>query len=325
MLQKFALAAVASLVLCASQVSPVLAQAAWPERPVKLIVPFPAGGPNDIIARVVGQKLGAILGQPFVIDNRGGAGGVTGTDAVARAAPDGHTIAITSAGALAIAHSIQKVPYHSTRDLAPVTLVASVAELLVVPAALNVRTVGELIALAKSRPAGLNFASTGRGSLPHLAAELYKVVTASNMTHVPYSGAAPAVQDLLGGRTDLLFADIPVLLEHVKGGKLVALGVGSKQRSPILPDVPTFSEQGLPRVEAENWYGMVATAKTPDAILARLHAATVEALRDAEVRGKLNPLGLTLIGNPAIEFSAYIEAETAKWADVVAKAGLKIE
>ena len=312
--------------LTAAMMSVVQAQTVnWPDRPVKLIVPFPAGGPNDIIGRVVGQKLQSLLGQPFVIDTRGGAGGVTGTDVVAKAAPDGYTIAITSAGALAIAASIQKVPYHSTRDLAPVTLIASVPELLVVPEALNVKSVAELVALAKARPQGLNFASTGRGSLPHLAAELYKVVTASNMVHVPYSGAAPAVQDLLAGRVDLLFADITVLLEHVKAGKLRALGVGSKVRSPIMPDVPTFAEQGIPRVEAENWYGMVATPGTPAAILGKLHAATLEALKSDEVRSKLLPLGATLSGNSSAEFAAYITAESGKWADVVKKAGISVE
>ena len=209
--------AIASVAASACICGPAQAQPVnWPDRPVKLIVPFPAGGPNDIIGRVIGQKLSALLGQPFVIDNRGGAGGVTGTDTVAKAAPDGYTIAITSAGTLAIAHSIQKMPYHSTRDLAPVTLIATVPELLVVPAVLNVKTVGELVALAKSKPQGINFASTGPGSLPHLASELLKVVTAANMVHVPYRGAAPAVQDLLAERVELMFADIPVLLEHVK-------------------------------------------------------------------------------------------------------------
>lgn len=308
-----------------SMLSPAAAQASWPERSIRLIVPFPAGGPNDVIARVVAQHMAGALGQPIVIDNRAGAGGVTGTDAVAKSAPDGYTIAITSLGALAIASSIQKTPYQSTKDLTPVTLVASVPELLVVPATLEVKSVAELVALAKTRPQGLSFASTGRGSLPHLAGELFKVVTASNMVHVPYSGAATATQDLMAGRVELLFADIPVLLEHVNAGKLRALAVGSPKRAPALPDVPTFAELGLPRIEAENWYGMVAAPKTPPAIIAKLHQTTVAALKAPEVVNKLSPLGATLIGNSPEAFSAYIDAETAKWADVVKKADIKVE
>ncbi len=321
MLSLASMALAALTALCGAQAQTVN----WPDRPVKLIVPFPAGGPNDIIGRVIGQKLSELLGQPFIVDNRGGAGGVTGTDAVAKAQPDGYTIAITSAGALAIASSIQKVPYHATRDLAPVTLIATVPELLVVPASLDVKSVSELAALAKARPAGLSYASTGPGSLPHLASELLKVVTSAPIVHVPYRGAAPAVQDLLAGRVELMFADIPVLLEHVKAGKLRALGVGSKERSATLPDVPTFAEQGMPRIAAENWYGMVATPGTAPAILAKLHKATLDALNSEDVRSKLQPLGATLGGNSPQEFASYIEAETLKWAEVVKTGGIKIE
>ena len=297
----------------------------WPDHAIRLVVPFPAGGPTDIIARVVGQAMTDALGQPVVIDNRGGAGGVTGTDQVARAAPDGYTLALSSAGALSISPSLQHMPYHSTRDLAPITLVAKVPELLVVPAASSSKTLEDFIAAAKARPGAFNFASTGPGGMPHLAAELLKATAKIDMVHVPYSGAAPAVTDLLGARTEMMFADIPVLLPHVQSGALRALAVGSAKRVPMLPDVPTTAEKGLPAVEAENWYGIVAPAATPPAIAIKLNATIVSALRSPQVRDKLTPLGAILIGDTPDEFKAYILSEEAKWAEVVRVSGAKLE
>jgi tripartite-type tricarboxylate transporter receptor subunit TctC len=297
----------------------------WPDHSIRLIVPFPAGGPTDIIARVVGQAVGDRLGQTVVIDNRAGAGGVTGTDAVAKAAPDGYTIALSSAGALAISPSLQRMPYVTLRDLKPLTLVAKVPELLVVPSSSSSKSVQDLIALARAKPGALNFASTGPGSMPHLAAELLKYAAKVDMVHVPYAGAAPAVNDLLPGRTQLMFADIPVLLPHVQGGNLRALAVGSAARVPSLPDVPTLAEQGLPGVEAENWYGIVIHPKTPDAIVTRMHKAFVDALADPQVRKALEPQGAILVGDTPEHFAAYIESETRKWADVVRESGTKLE
>ncbi|HVY59382.1 MAG TPA: tripartite tricarboxylate transporter substrate binding protein [Xanthobacteraceae bacterium] len=298
----------------------------YPSKSIRLIVPFPAGGPNDIIARVVGQKMSDLLGQSVVIDNRGGAGGVIGTDVVAKAAPDGYTIALTSAGALSISVSVQdKVPYDSLKDFAPITLVASVPELLVVPAKLPVSSVKDLVALAKSKPKQLNFASSGSGSMPHLAGELFRMTAGIDIVHVPYRGAAPAVNDLLGGQVQMMFADIPVLLPHVKSGALKALGVGSKARAPSLPDVPTLAELGLPQVEAENWYGMVAPAGTPPAIVAKLHDAVAAALKSPEVQQKLSSQGASLIGNSPEAFGAYIRSEMVKWAKVAKASGAKAE
>ena len=304
--------------------APVLAQS-WPDHSIRLVVPFPAGGPTDIIARVVGQAMTEALGQPVVIDNRGGAGGVTGTDQVARAAPDGYTLALSSAGALSISPSLQRMPYNSTKDLAPITLVAKVPELLVVPASSTSKSLEDFIAAAKARPGAFNFASTGPGGMPHLAAELLKAIAKIDMVHVPYSGAAPAVTDLLGARTEMMFADIPVLLPHVKGGTLRPLAVGSAQRVPMLPDVPTTAEKGLPAVEAENWYGIVAPAATPPAIVAKLNATIVAALRSPEVREKLVPIGAILVGDTPEEFKAYILSEEKKWAEVVRVSGAKLE
>ncbi len=304
--------------------APALAQT-WPDHAIRLVVPFPAGGPTDIIARVVGQAMTEALGQPVVIDNRGGAGGVTGTDQVARAAPDGYTLALTSAGALSISPSLQRMPYNSTKDLAPITLVAKVPELLVVPATSPSKTLEEFIAAAKSKPGAFNFASTGPGGMPHLSAELLKAIAKIDMVHVPYSGAAPAVTDLLGARTDMMFADIPVLLPHVQAGSLRPLAVGSAQRVSMLPDVPTTAEMGLPAVEAENWYGIVAPAATPPAIVARLNATIVAALGSPQVREKLVPIGAVLVGNSPDEFRAYILSEEKKWAEVARVSGAKLE
>lgn len=296
----------------------------YPAKPIRLIVPFPAGGPNDIIARVVGEKMATLLGQPVLIDNRAGAGGVTGTDAVAKAPPDGYLMAITSAGALAISASLQdKLPYDTMKDLMPITLVAKVPELLVVPAALPAKTVAELVALAKAKPGGFNFASSGPGSMPHLAGELFKLNAGIDIVHVPYRGAAPAVNDLLGNQVQMMFADIPVLLPQVQAGALRALAVGSKARAPSLPDVATMAELGFPQIEAENWYGMVAPAGTPPAVIARLHAAATAALGDPEVKQKLAAQGAILVGDTPEAFGAYIRAEIEKWAKVVKASGAK--
>jgi tripartite-type tricarboxylate transporter receptor subunit TctC len=296
----------------------------FPSKPIRLIVPFPPGGPNDTIARVVGQKMAERLGQPVLIDNRGGAGGVTGTDAVAKAPPDGYLIAITSAGALAISASLaDKVPYDATKDFTPITIVAKVPELLVVTAGVPAKSLTELLALAKSQPGKLNFASSGPGSMPHLAGELLKIHAGINIVHVPYRGAAPAVTDLLAGQVQMMFADIPVLLSHVKSGALRAVGVGSKERAPALPEVAPFAEQGFPQIEAENWYGMVAPANLPPAVTAKLHDAIVFALRDSDVKQKLSAQGANLIGDRPEEFSAYLRSEIGKWAKVVQASGAK--
>ncbi len=296
----------------------------YPSRPIKLVVPFPPGGPNDIIARVVGQRMSELLGQPVVVDNRGGAGGVVGTDAVAKAAPDGYTIGICSAGALAISASlIEKVPYDATKDLTAITLVASVPELLVVPAQFPAKTFNELVDMAKAQPGKLNFASSGPGSMPHLAGELLKINAKIDIVHVPYRGAAPAVNDLLGGQVQMVFLDTPVLLPHIQSGKLRALAVAAKDRAPSVPQVPTMGELGLANVDAENWYGMVGPANMPKDIVDKLNKAAAEALKYPEVIAKLSPQGAKLVGDKPEEFAAYIKTEIAKWAKVVEASGAK--
>ncbi len=304
--------------------APALAQT-FPARPMKLIVPFPAGGPSDIIARVLGQAMGVGLGQAVVIENRAGAGGVTGIDSVARSAPDGYTFGLASAGALAISPSLQAMPYVVNRDLRPLTLVVRAPELMAVPASVPAKTLAEFLKMAREKPGSLNYASTGPGSVPNLAAELLKYAAKIDVVHVPYAGAAPAVNDLLPGRTQMMFADIPVLLPHVKAGTLRALGVGSATRVPTLPDVPTLSEQGLPNVEAENWYGLVLPGKTPDAIVARLNAAVLKALNSPEVRDVLLGQGAIPDGGTPEEFAAFIVAQTTKWAEVIRVSGTKLD
>lgn len=314
------------LVGLSALLAPALAGAQdFPSKPIRLVVPFPAGGPNDIIARAVGQKMSDILKQPVLIDNRGGQGGVLGTDTVAKAEPDGYTIAITSAGALAISPSMQNIAYDPLKDLAPVTLVAKVPEMLVVATSVPANNMKELIALAKAQPGKLNFASSGPGSLPHLAGELFKLLAKIDIVHVPYRGAAPAVNDLLGQQVQMVFLDLPVLLPQVQAGKLKPIVIGTDKRVASAPDVPTTVEAGLPDLQTENWYGMVAPGKTPPHIVAALNKAAVEAMKDPDIVAKMSAQGATLVGDTPEQFRAFLDSEIKKWAKVIKDAGVKTE
>jgi tripartite-type tricarboxylate transporter receptor subunit TctC len=296
----------------------------FPTRPIRLIVPFPAGGPFDIIARVVGQRMSELTGQPVLIDNRGGQGGVLGTDAVAKANPDGYTIAISSAGALAISPSMEKVAYDTLRDLEPVTLVATVPEMLVVATDVPAKNLSELIALAKAQPGKLNFASTGPGGLPHLAGELLKSAARIDIVHIPYRGAAPAVNDMLGQQQiQMAFFDLPILLPQIRANKLRAIAVGSLTRAPTAPQVPTLAEAGFPELHIENWYGMVAPKGTPQPIMAALHRIATQAIADPAVKEKLAAQGATLVGDTPEHFRAFIADETKRWAKVIKDAGVE--
>ena len=302
---------------------PALASAQdFPNKPIKLIVPFPPGGPNDIIARVVGQRMSELIKQPVVIDNRGGQGGVLGTDAVAKAAPDGYTIGIVSASSLVINPTMEKVPYDVARDFAPVTLVTTVPEMLVVASNVAARDMGELVALARSQPGKLNFASAGVGGLPHLAGELFKLTARIDIVHVPYRGAAPAINDLLGQQVQMAFLDLPVILPHIKSGMLRPIALGAPQRAPTSPEVPTTAEVGMPDLLIENWYGMIAPAGTPANIVNLLNRVTNEAMGDPQVAQKLADQGLTVAGDTPEHFRDYIGAESKKWAKVIKDAGI---
>jgi tripartite-type tricarboxylate transporter receptor subunit TctC len=295
----------------------------FPAKPIRLIVPFPPGGPNDIIARVIGQRMSEIVHQPIVIDNRGGQAGVLGTDAIAKSAPDGYTIGIVSASALSISPTMEKVAYDVARDFAPITLVATVPEMLVVASSVPARDTKELVALAKAEPGKLNFASAGTGGITHLAGELFKLTAKIDIVHVPYRGAAPAINDLLGQQVQMAFLDLPVILPHIKAGTLRAIVLGAKERVPTAPDVPTTAEVGMPDILIENWYGMIAPAATPPAIVAALNRVATEAMADPAVKAKLANQGLALVPQTPEQFRAYIASETAKWAKVIKDAGVE--
>ena len=317
------LAPALAALLAVISAAPVFAQS-YPAKTIKVIVPFPPGGPADTFGRVIGEKVSADVGQRVIIENRAGAGGVTGSALVAKAEPDGYTIGISTAGALAISVSLQeKMPYHPLTDLTLLTQAVSVPELLVVAPTVPAKTLAELVALAKAQPGKLNFASTGLGSMPHLAGELFKIAAGIDIVHVPYAGAAPATNDVLGGHVQMLFADVPVLLGNVQSGKLKALAVGSKARIATLPEVPTTAEQGLPAVEADNWYGMFAPPGLPAAVETKLLAMLVSAIKSQEVTAKLAAQGAITVGNAREDFRAYVKAEIAKWDKVIKTAGIK--
>ncbi|HEY4250236.1 MAG TPA: tripartite tricarboxylate transporter substrate binding protein [Roseomonas sp.] len=302
---------------------PALAQGNYPTRPIRVIVPFAAGGPSDIVMRILAPRMTATLGQPLVIENRSGAGGVTGIDVMAKAAPDGYTIAIGSAGGLAIAPRLDRgTPYDPLRDLAPLTLAMLVPEPLVVPAAQPFHSLQELVAAARANPGGLNYGSSGSGSMPHLAGEQLRGAANIDLTHVSYRGGAPLATALLQGEVQLGFADLPVLLPYIRSGAVRPLAVGTQQRLPWLPDVPTMAEVGLPSVDANNWHGLVAPARVPEPILAALHGAAAEALHDPEVMRLLNDQGAIPGGNSRAEFGAFMRSEIEKWGEVIRRGNI---
>src|SRR4051812_17730685 len=294
----------------------------FPSKPIKLIVPFPPGGPNDIIARVVGQRMTELTKQPVVIENRSGQAGVLGTDAVAKAAPDGYTIGIVSASSLVINPFMEKTPYDVAKDIAPVTLNVTVPEMLVVASNVPANNMVELIALAKAKPGKLNFASAGIGGLPHLAGELFKLTAKLDIVHVPYRGAAPAINDLLGQQVQMTFLDLPVILPHIRSGSLRPIALGAPARAPTAPDVPTTAEVGMPDLIIENWYGMIAPGGTPRAVVATLNRIATTAMNDPAVKEKLANQGLTVVGDAPEHFARFIAAEMTRWAKVIKDAGV---
>jgi tripartite-type tricarboxylate transporter receptor subunit TctC len=306
--------------------APITARAQdFPNRQIRLIVPFPAGGPNDIIARLVGQRMSELCKQNIIIDNRSGQAGVLGTDVVAKAAPDGYTIGIVSASSLVINPAMEKIAYDPQKDLAPVTLVTTVPEMLVVASNVPANNMAELVALARAQPGKLNFASAGVGGLPHLAGELFKLTAKIDIVHVPYRGAAPAINDLLGQQVQMVFLDLPVILPQIKAGKLKPIALGARHRAPTAPDVPTTAEVGMPDLLIENWYGMIAPAGTPEKIIAELNRVANEAMNEPSVKQKLADQGLTVAGDTPQQFRDFIGSETTKWAKVMKDAGVKIE
>ena len=305
----------------------VVAQAQdYPTKLIRIVVPFPAGGATDILARAAAQKMTEAWGQSVVVDNRPGAGGNIGSELVAKAAPDGYTLEMGTVGTHAINASLYaKMPYDHVKDFAPVILVAGVPNVLVVNPSLPVNSVQELIAYAKANPGKLNFASSGSGTSIHLSGELFKVMAGVQMTHIPYKGSAPALQDLIGGQVQFMFDNLPPSLPQIKAGKLRALAVTSATRAPALPDTPTIAESGLPGYEASSWFGVLAPAGTSPAIIAKLNAQIAAWLATPEAREKMLALGANAAGGSPEDFAKHIAAETAKWQKVVKESGAKVD
>jgi len=301
---------------------PALAQT-YPTKPVRFIVPFAAGGGSDLVARTVAQKLTEALGQTVVVDNRTGAAGSIGAELAAKSPPDGHTLLLGSNGPLAInPHLYPKLPYDAVRDFAPVALVTVMPFLLVTHPALPVRSVKDLIALAKSRPGQLNYGSPGNGSTTHLANELLKSMTGISVTHVPYKGVAPAATDLISGQTQMMSGDLSTLLPHVKSGRMHALAVTSERRSSLLPGMPTIAESGVPGYEASGWFGVLVPAGTPATIVERLNNTIAKGLAAADARERLGALGGEVASGSPEQFAAHVRRESAKWGKVIRAIGL---
>jgi tripartite-type tricarboxylate transporter receptor subunit TctC len=302
------------------------AQTPYPAKPIRFVVPFPAGGPLDIVARSLGQELNKSWGQPVIVDNRPGAGGNIGADFVAKSPADGYTILMGAVSTHAINVTLyRKLPYDPIRDFAPITLVTSVPNVLVLHPSLPAKNVKELIALARAKPGQLNFASGSTGSAGHLAGELFKSMAGVDMTHVPYKGAAPAVIDLLGGHVSLMFDNMASALPNIKAGRVRALAVTTLKHSPLLPQLPTISESGLRGFDISTWFGVLAPGGTPPDIVARLNTEIVRILHTPDMQDRLAALGAEAVGNRPDEFAAFIKAEIAKYARVIRASGAKAD
>ncbi len=309
----------------AAQALPASAQR-YPDHALRLVVPFPAGGPTDIVARPLAVKLGEALGQAVIVDNRGGAGGNVGAELVARASADGYTLLMGTVGTQAINVSLYKhLPFDPARDFVAIAQVASAPVLLVANPKLPANSVKELIALARKKPGALNYGSAGSGSPGHLSGELFKSMTKVDITHIPYKGSAPAVSDLISGQIQLMFDPIQSPLPHVRSGALKALGVSSASRSPLLPDVPTIAEAGVPGYETTAWWGIFAPAQLPPAIVDRLHAEIDRIVHSDFYHQQLVPLGAEPVSGSAAAFAAFVKGETAKWGQVVKMSGATID
>jgi tripartite-type tricarboxylate transporter receptor subunit TctC len=300
--------------------------AEYPSRPVTLVVAFTPGGPSDVLARIVGKKMEQLLGQPFVIENRPGAGGNVAAESVAHAAPDGYTLLMGNNSILATNEALYKhLNYSPGKDFIPITLVGTQANILVVNPDVPVHSLKELIALAKTQPGKINFASSGYGAAAHLAGELFKSEAKIDIVHVPYKGAAPALQDVIAGHDQMMFATAASVIGHIHGGRVRALAVTTLKRTQILPDLPTMDEAGLKGFEASTWHGLVAPAGTPPQIIAALHDAAVKALHNPAVQSSLGKLGVDLVGDTPQEFQTYIKNEIPKWTAIVKASGASMD
>ena len=314
------------LLLCAVAMlvhSTTMAQT-YPTRPVKLVVGFPAGGPADIFGRIFAQALSHHLGQAVIVENKSGVGGVLGIDSVAKAVPDGYTLGFNNQGSVAMApYALSTMPFDPRRDLALITTVVKVPEVVVVHPSVPAKNLAELIAYAKANPGKVNYGSAGAGGITHLAGELLKAEARVDLIHVPYKGAAPAVNDLLGGQVQMGIFDVPVVLPHIRSGKFRAFAVTSAKRAPSLPEVPTTAELGYPKVVSDNWYGLVAPAATPRDILGRVHAAAVKALASPELVAQFDKVSGIPFPSTREEYAAFLSEEQARWSRIIKAIGFK--
>ncbi len=312
------------LVLLAALACGVHAAEQYPTKPVRFVITFPPGGPTDVVVRLIGQRLTAEWGHPMIIDNRGGAGGIVGTEIIAHAAPDGYSFLVGTAGGMTINPALQsRLPYDPFRDFAPVGMLVLNPQILVANPALPARNVKELVSYAKSKPGQINYASAGTGTATHLGMELLKVAAGIDMVHVPYKGGAPAIADVMAGQAQLLFVSIPSVLPQVKAGRLRALAVSTLKRSQSAPDVPTVAESGYPGFEYSNWNALFAPAKTPPAIVQRVNAAVVRALSDPDISQKLVAQGADPAPGKPEELARYMRADHERWKKVIKAAGIK--
>ena len=308
-----------------SVVASAFAQA-YPSRPVRLVVPFAPGGSADLVARLIGQKLGESWGQQVVVENKGGGSGMIGNDFVAKSAPDGYTLTVGTMGPFSVNPTLfEKMPYDPVRDFAPITLTGIASHVLVANPSVPPRTVGELIALARAKPGQLTFASSGTGNATHLTFELFKSTAGIDIVHVPYKGGGPAMADLVGGQVAFSFASMPSALPYVQAGRLRAIAVGGAHRSPLFPEVPTVVEAGLAGFVSEDWQGILAPAKTPAGVVAKLNADLVRVLHTPEMKAKLAGAGFDVKTSTPREFAHFIRSDTAKWATILKRSGAKAQ
>ena len=303
----------------------VAAEATYPQRPVRVIVPYSPGGSSDTVARILGQKLGELLGQQFVIDNRPGAASALGRELVAKAAPDGYTLLIGDSPHTINVHVLKHVPYDPIRDFTPISLIATAPQVMVVHPAVPAHTLTEFIAVANAQPGKINYGSGGTGSITHLTGELFKLAARVNITHIPYKSIAIATTDVIGGQVQVAFPSVPGAAPHIRAGRLRALGVSTRQRAIALPDVPTFAEAGVNDMIVTNWFGALAPARLPPALLTTLHKAVTDATQAPDVRAKFANLSLDITASSPREFEAHLKSELERWGRVVKAAGIKPE
>lgn len=311
--------------LLASLALPATAQQQYPQRAIRMVVGFPAGGPTDIVSRLMAPKMAEALGQQVIVDNRGGAGGMIATEQVAKAAPDGYTILMGTIGGVAVAMSLNpNRGYDTLRDLAPITQSVTVTSILVTHPSVPAKNVRELLALAKAKPGSLNYGSSGNGTITHLAGELLKYMGKVSITHVPYKGGSPALTALVSGEVDLTYENSLIITPHIKSGRVKALAVTGAKRSALFPELPTIAET-LPGYSASGWYGLLAPAAVPKPVIARLHAEAVKALRIPDVIEKLSSQGAEPVANTPEEFTAFVRSEIEKWAKLVKAANMRTD